>query len=169
MGRSMKGLKAVDSATTNKVKLNYSSKDTNFLQYISHEMSIAEGDDQLSAPSKEQLDQEKQLLLAFKPVMQKFLHDHVDLQVSALYALQVHCNNNGFPKGKCYDISDLCMLLRYFVNFYDMEIIEEEAFLAWKEDITQEFPGKGKALFQVNQWLTWLETAEEEESDEEAD
>lgn len=84
------------------------------------------------------------------------------------------------------------MLLRYFVNFYDMEIIEEEAFLAWKEDITQEFPGKGKALFQVllscsdvlrtsrrvniivclhqvNQWLTWLETAEEEESDDEAD
>lgn len=41
------------------------------------------------------------------------------------------------------------MLLRYFVNFYDMEIIEEEAFLAWKEDISQEFPGKGKALFQV--------------------
>lgn len=36
------------------------------------------------------------------------------------------------------------MLLRYFVNFYDMEIIEEEAFLAWKEDITQEFPEKEK-------------------------
>lgn len=42
------------------------------------------------------------------------------------------------------------MLLRYFVHFYDMEIIEEEAFLAWKEDISQEFPGKGKALFQVS-------------------
>lgn len=42
------------------------------------------------------------------------------------------------------------MLLRYFVHFYDMEIIEEEAFLLWKEDISQEFPGKGKALFQVN-------------------
>uniref|UniRef100_A0A4W4G5I4 Eukaryotic translation initiation factor 4 gamma 2 n=1 Tax=Electrophorus electricus TaxID=8005 RepID=A0A4W4G5I4_ELEEL len=133
---------------------------TSFLQYIFHEMYSTEGDEQLSAPSKEQLDQEKQLLLAFKPVMQKFLHDHVDLQVSALYALQVHCNTKAFPKG---------MLLRYFVNFYDMEIIEEEAFLAWKEDITQEFPGKGKALFQVNQWLTWLETAEEEESEEEAD
>lgn len=48
------------------------------------------------------------------------------------------------------------MLLRFFVHFYDMEIIEEEAFLAWKEDITQEFPGKGKALFQVN--LITLET-----------
>lgn len=41
------------------------------------------------------------------------------------------------------------MLLRYFVNLYDMEIIEEEAFLSWKEDLTQEYPGKGKALFQV--------------------
>uniref|UniRef100_A0A667ZLS3 Eukaryotic translation initiation factor 4 gamma 2 n=1 Tax=Myripristis murdjan TaxID=586833 RepID=A0A667ZLS3_9TELE len=133
---------------------------TSFLQYISQELCVAEGDEQLAAPSKEQLEQEKQLLLAFKPVMQKFLHDHTQLQVSALYALQVHCNASGFPKG---------MLLRYFVNFYDMEIIEEEAFLAWKEDITQEFPGKGKALFQVNQWLTWLETAEEEESEDEAD
>lgn len=56
-------------------------------------------EEQLASPSKEQLDQEKQLLLAFKPVMQKFLHDHVDLQVSALYALQVHCNTKAFPKG----------------------------------------------------------------------
>ncbi|KAG8579418.1 hypothetical protein GDO81_010873 [Engystomops pustulosus] len=133
---------------------------TSFLQYISHEVCPTEDDEQTSAPSKEHLEQEKQLLLSFKPVMQKFLHDHVDLQVSALYALQVHCYSNNFPKG---------MLLRFFVHFYDMEIIEEEAFLAWKEDITQEFPGKGKALFQVNQWLTWLETAEEEESEEEAD
>ncbi len=62
-------------------------------------MYFTEDDDQLSAPTKEQLDQEKQLLLAFKPVMQKFLHDHVDLQVSALYALQMHCNVHAFPKG----------------------------------------------------------------------
>ena len=48
------------------------------------------------------------------------------------------------------------MLLRFFVHFYDMEIIEEEAFLAWKEDITQEFPVKGKALFQVSLLLEIL-------------
>ncbi|XP_049906399.1 eukaryotic translation initiation factor 4 gamma 2a [Epinephelus moara] len=131
---------------------------TSFLQYIAYEINPDDDEDQLSAPSKEQMNEEKQLLLSFKTVMQKFLHDHIDLQVAALYALQVHCNTKGFPKG---------MLLRYFVNFYDMEIIEEEAFLSWKEDITQEYPGKGKALFQVNQWLTWLETAEEEESEEE--
>uniref|UniRef100_A0A672IH08 Eukaryotic translation initiation factor 4 gamma 2 n=1 Tax=Salarias fasciatus TaxID=181472 RepID=A0A672IH08_SALFA len=131
---------------------------TSFFQYIAYEINPDDDEEQLAAPSKEQLDEEKQLLLSFKPVMQKFLHDHIDLQVSALYALQVHCNAKAFPKG---------MLLRYFVNLYDMEIIEEEAFLSWKEDITQEYPGKGKALFQVNQWLTWLETAEEEESEDE--
>ncbi|KAF0043182.1 hypothetical protein F2P81_004519 [Scophthalmus maximus] len=131
---------------------------TSFLQYIAYEINPNDDEEQLSSPSKEQLDEEKQLMLSFKPVMQKFLHDHIDLQVGALYALQVQCNAKGFPKG---------MLLRYFVNFYDMEIIEEEAFLSWKEDVTQEYPGKGKALFQVNQWLTWLETAEEEESEDE--
>ncbi|XP_067352574.1 eukaryotic translation initiation factor 4 gamma 2a isoform X2 [Channa argus] len=130
---------------------------TSFLQYIAYETNPDDDEEQLAAPSKEQLDEEKQQLLSFKPVMQKFLHDHIDLQVSALYALQVHCNAKAFPKG---------MLLRYFVYFYDMEIIEEEAFLSWKEDVTQEYPGKGKALFQVNQWLTWLETAEEEESED---
>ncbi|XP_073434524.1 eukaryotic translation initiation factor 4 gamma 2-like [Dendrobates tinctorius] len=127
---------------------------------ISNDVCPMDDDDQMAAPSKELLEQEKQLLLSFKPVMQKFLHDHVELQVSALYALQVHCYGKNFPKG---------MLLRFCVHFYDMEILEEEAFLAWKEDITQEFPWKGKALFQVNQWLTWLETAKEEESEEEAD
>ncbi|XP_034536009.1 eukaryotic translation initiation factor 4 gamma 2a [Notolabrus celidotus] len=129
---------------------------TSFLQYIAYEINPDDDEEQLAAPSKEQLDDEKKLLLSFKPVMQKFLHEHINLQVGGLYALQVHCNAKGFPKG---------MLLRYFVHFYDMEIIEEEAFLSWKEDVTQEYPGKGKALFQVNQWLTWLETAEEEESD----
>ncbi|XP_056271976.1 eukaryotic translation initiation factor 4 gamma 2-like [Pseudoliparis swirei] len=131
---------------------------TSFLQFISQELSAAAEEEGEEPPPREQ--QEKQLLLAFKPVLQKFLHAHAELQVSALYALQVHCHASAFPKG---------MLLRYFVNLYDMEIIEEEAFLAWKEDVTQEFPGKGKSLFQVNQWLTWLETAEEEESEEEAD
>ena len=32
---------------------------------------------------------------------------------------------------------------------YDMEVIDEEVFLKWKEEVTDEYPGKGKALFQV--------------------
>lgn len=79
-----------------------------FLQYISSEVNPPSDEtDSSSAPSKEQLEQEKQLLLSFKPVMQKFLHDHVDLQVSALYALQVHCYNSNFPKGERTNIRKL--------------------------------------------------------------
>uniref|UniRef100_A0A8C4I9R6 Eukaryotic translation initiation factor 4 gamma 2 n=1 Tax=Dicentrarchus labrax TaxID=13489 RepID=A0A8C4I9R6_DICLA len=70
---------------------------TSFLQYIAYEINPDDDEEQLAAPSKEQLDDEKQLLLSFKPVMQKFLHDHIDLQVSAMYALR--CNSNiHFPR-----------------------------------------------------------------------
>lgn len=41
------------------------------------------------------------------------------------------------------------MLLRMFVLLYDTEVVEEEAFLKWKEDVSEKHPGKGKALFQV--------------------
>lgn len=42
------------------------------------------------------------------------------------------------------------MLLRWFAYLYDMEIIEDEAFLNWREDVNDTYPGKGKALFQVS-------------------
>ncbi len=32
---------------------------------------------------------------------------------------------------------------------YDLEIIDEESFTRWKEEVNDEYPGKGKALFQV--------------------
>jgi translation initiation factor 4G len=31
-----------------------------------------------------------------------------------------------------------------------MDVIEEEAFIKWKEDLSQPYPGKGQALFQVS-------------------
>ena len=62
----------------------------------------------------------------------------VDCDVSI--PLQVFCYQHQFPKG---------MLLRWFNILYDLEIVEEEAFLRWKEDVNDQYPGKGKALFQV--------------------
>ena len=41
------------------------------------------------------------------------------------------------------------LMLRMFSYLYDMDVVEEEAFMKWKEDVSQQFPGKGKALFQV--------------------
>ncbi|KAF3855241.1 hypothetical protein F7725_023296 [Dissostichus mawsoni] len=128
--------------------------------FISHELSVSEAEEQLAAPLQRPPGAGEAAAARLQARHAEVPPRPHELQVSALYALQVHCNASAFPKG---------LLLRYFVNFYDMEIIEEEAFLAWKEDISQEFPGKGKSLFQVNQWLTWLETAEEEESEDEAD
>ena len=42
------------------------------------------------------------------------------------------------------------MLIRLFIIFYNEELVEEETFLKWKEDINDVYPGKGKSLFQVN-------------------
>jgi len=78
-------------------------------------------------------------------------------QIALVYALQVFCHAHKWPKG---------LLLRLFTYMYDLEVVEEEAFLQWKEDLNDTYPGKGKALFQVNQWLTWLEQAESEEEDD---
>jgi len=101
---------------------------------------------------------ERELLTSFKPILSNYLQEGVDLQVIGIYALQGTWFAMDCPK---------LMLLRSFVNMYELEIIEEEAFLKWKEDIGDDYPGKGKALFQVNQWLLWLEQMEEEEDGEE--
>jgi len=110
-------------------------------------------------PEKEVTDKEKEMIGEYKQVLQTFLTSH-ELQLSAVYALQVFCFSRGFPKG---------MLLRWFVSLYEADIVDEHVFLKWKEDVNDSYPGKGKALFQVNQWLTWLEEAESEEEDEDED
>jgi len=103
-------------------------------------------------------DGEKDMIREFKPVLKTFLKGSSVLQLSCIYALQVYCYNEGFPKG---------LMLRWFMALYENDVIEEHAFLKWKEDVNDTYPGKGKALFQVNQWLTWLEEAESEEEEDE--
>ncbi|RUS87631.1 hypothetical protein EGW08_004616, partial [Elysia chlorotica] len=133
------------------------------LKYITSESTLR-GDniDTTVTPEKALMDREKELLEKVKGALEILLNDHVDLQMAALYAVQVFCYSHQFPKG---------MFLRFFVNLYDMEVIDEEVYLRWKEEVNDEYPGKGKALFQVNQWLNWLEQADddEEESEEEDD
>ena len=43
------------------------------------------------------------------------------------------------------------LLLRLFHHLYNCDVVEEEVYHCWKEDIAQEFPGKEKALFQVRE------------------
>lgn len=111
-----------------------------------------------AAPDKAALEHEKQLLEAYAPLLTALLEGQPELQLAAVYAVQVHAHQHRYPKG---------MLLRWFMYLYNLEVCEEDAFLRWREDVTDAYPGKGEALFQVNTWLTWLQQQESE--DEEAE
>eukprot|EP00095_Tigriopus_kingsejongensis_P002292 snap_masked-scaffold400_size182785-processed-gene-0.10 protein:Tk02292 transcript:snap_masked-scaffold400_size182785-processed-gene-0.10-mRNA-1 annotation:"eukaryotic translation initiation factor 4 gamma 2" len=128
------------------------------VQHIAHATTLANGVNPTIQPDKPVAESEKELLGSFRPVLQPYVRDNPKLQLHAVYALQLFCHQLGFPKG---------MLLRLFVNFYELDIMDEHAFLQWKEDVNETYSGKGKALFQVNQWLTWLEEAESEEEEDE--
>ncbi|XP_053684298.1 eukaryotic translation initiation factor 4 gamma 2 [Sabethes cyaneus] len=123
---------------------------TVLLKYITQESSKCTDD-------KQPVEKEKEILKKYCPVLNAFLHGNNDLQLIAIYAMQVYWYSIDFPKG---------ILLRWFREFYELSVIEEDAFLRYKEDVTDMYPGKGKALFQVNQWLTWLAEAEDEDEED---
>lgn len=129
---------------------------TVILKYVTQETTLTDDTDIKKNPDKTQTEKEQSLLIKYRNVLNAFLDGKHDLQLVAVYALQVFCYNVGFPKG---------MLCRWFKNLYDGNVIEEEPFLRWKEEISDDYPGKGEALFQVNSWLTWLEQAESEDED----
>ncbi|XP_035793369.1 ras guanine nucleotide exchange factor P-like [Anopheles albimanus] len=106
---------------------------------------------------KKRVEKEKEILAKYCPVLNAFLNGYYDRQLTAIYAIQVYWFNIGYPKG---------VLLRWFQEMYELSVIEEDAFLQYKEDVNDIYPGKGKALFQVNQWLTWLAEAEDEDDEE---
>lgn len=110
-----------------------------------------------SKADKVLLNQEKTFIENHRHCLQNYIKT-IEQQVWALYALQLIGFKNNFPKE---------LLLRLFVYSYDLDIIEEDAYFKWKEDINDDIPGKGKALFQVSKWLQWLEHASEESDDDE--
>lgn len=128
-----------------------------FLSPHIQETTLAEGIDPTVVPEKSLIDKELTFLKKYCPVLNAFLNGNGDLQLVAIFAMQVFCYSYNFPKG---------MLLRWFNEFYDNNVIEEESYMRWKEDLSDVYPGKGKALFQVNTYLTYLEEAEEEEDED---
>lgn len=114
-----------------------------------------------NSSSKELLTRERMAWQTIVPAqLMSVLRDSSELQLEALHALQIFWSDKNMPKG---------FLLRCFMNLYDCELVGEDTFLAWKEEVNLDYPVKGQALFEVNRWLTWLETAEEEDEDEHND
>lgn len=109
-----------------------------------------------SSSSQSTNDVEKELLTKYQPILHAVFKDK-QMQLATLYALQSFYHNLDFPKGA---------LLRWFHMMYDMNIVDDEVFFIWKEEINDEVPGKGQALFQVNTWLNWLAVDDSEEDEE---
>lgn len=107
---------------------------------------MAPGVDPTVNPDKQLQEKESALLQKYARFIRTFLTT-IDSQVTALHALQVFCFSHNFPKG---------LLLRWFIALYNLEVIEEEAYHKWRDTVTDAYPGKGKALFQVNVQLLRL-------------
>ncbi|EDV28530.1 uncharacterized protein TRIADDRAFT_63472 [Trichoplax adhaerens] len=133
---------------------------TCILKYVTENSTLPKNYDKSVQPEKPLVEKEKELMQGLKGLLHQFVHDKINLQMIVIYALQVFCYSRTFPKD---------LMQRMFNILYEEELCEEEAFLKWKEDLNDKYPGKGEALFKVNQWLTWLETAESEDSASDSD
>ena len=59
------------------------------------------------------------------------------------------------------------MIHRAFVYLYDFDVCDEEAYLLWRDDLNDTYPGKTTALFKVNKFLVWLQTPDSDSGEEE--
>uniref|UniRef100_A0A1B0A9G7 Eukaryotic translation initiation factor 4 gamma 2 n=1 Tax=Glossina pallidipes TaxID=7398 RepID=A0A1B0A9G7_GLOPL len=130
---------------------------TVIVKYVTSMTSFPDGTDVKNYPDKITIEKEESLLHKYCQILKSFLGHSIELQLTAIYALQVFCYNENFPKG---------MLCRWFKYLYEAEVMDEETFIMWKEEISDKYPGKGAALFQVNNWLTWLQEAESEDDED---
>jgi hypothetical protein len=96
-------------------------------------------------------------LRQFIPLLQQVAGDDSEgdqwRQAQIAFAVQAACNRLDFPPD---------LMSGMFQVLYDADIITEEAFDRWREDVQDNTPGKTKALFHVNAFLNWLKEADEE-------
>jgi len=93
----------------------------------------SDGRDASKVPPKEEKELEKALLRALTPILKERAQLGVPHQTAVAHALQIVCFNNKFPRG---------LMLRLAMELYDLDVVEEEAWMRWREDLTDEFPGK---------------------------
>lgn len=91
-------------------------------------------------PDKSLVEKEAALLRKYERLLSSFLTT-IDLQVTAVHALQVFWYSHDLPKG---------MMLRWFAALYQRSVVEEAALTKWREDVNDAYPGKGTALFEVS-------------------
>ena len=61
-------------------------------------------------------------------------------QAGCLYEVQAFCHAKAWPAG---------LMKKLFYNLYETDVVFEDAYGVWREDVNDSTPGKDKALFQV--------------------
>ena len=69
-------------------------------------------------------------------------------QAGCLYEVQAFCHSKSWPAG---------LMKKLFYNLYESDVVFEDAYGVWREDVNDQTPGKDKALFQVSAPLASLE------------
>jgi len=90
--------------------------------------------------SKKSIDDDERLLGLYENVLKRYLVDHKELQVEALFALQKHFHDCGYPSQ---------LFTRYWkrLNTY---FFYNETLNAWKESDDRRFGGKKQAMDDLN-------------------
>ena len=61
-------------------------------------------------------------------------------------------------RSSVFGFQGLCTAI--FRTLYDNDLVEEDAFFKWKDDLKDTSEGKQEAIMDTFQWLKWLEEAE---------
>ncbi len=86
------------------------------VSFVTSESTLVDGLDSGVLPDKSLQNKEKELLGQYQPMLQKLLQEKSELQLTTIYAMQVHCYNNSFPKGTEFHTFLWCVLVFVFVS-----------------------------------------------------
>jgi len=111
-----------------------------------------------TTPLEKRIEETGNFVKQYAKVLIRILSDNIDIQLACVFEVQAFVHSVQFPKG---------LISHLFCDLYDNDVILEDVFKQWKEDLHDPTPGKDKAIIETTKWLTWLEEAEEE-SDEES-
>lgn len=84
---------------------------------------------------------------AYGMALKAFTENKVKASTAALFALQGHFAKHNFPLGE----KGHAILPISFKALYDDDVIETNAYNAWRDDIRNSTPGKDKALLQTRE------------------
>jgi hypothetical protein len=89
-------------------------------------------------------------------------------QVDLCFSVQAFCHEKKFPKVTIKD-KQRKLIEIVFQLFYQNDVVDGTAFLTWCDDESDDVPGKGNAIVQTTEFITFLREEDEEGGDEDED